>query len=277
MIKDIVANLAVGGTRDVATDFAVSVATAFDAHLTGVAFRYEPLIPVMVDMYGIPADVIESQRIENEKEAKAAVGKLDEAAKRVAVSAQARVLEVQVASAPSVFAHIARRFDLSVIGQPEPDKPALDRLIVEAALFDSGRPVLVVPYIQRAGLKLDRVMVCWDGSRSAARGVGDAMPFIVRAKAAEIVIVATESAKSDEMPGADIAHHLARHGAKVEVERIVSTEIDVASTILSHAADTSADLLVVGGYGHSRLREFILGGATRGILAAMTVPTLMSH
>ena len=108
-------------------------------------------------------------------------------------------------------------------------------------------------------------------------GNADAMPFIVRAKAAEIVIVATESAKSDEMPGADIAHHLARHGAKVEVERIVSTEIDVASTILSHAADTSADLLVVGGYGHSRLREFILGGATRGILAAMTVPTLMSH
>lgn len=277
MIKDIVANLAVGGGRDVASDFAVSVAGAFDAHLTGVAFRYEPLVPVMVDMYGIPVDVIESQRIENEKAAKAAVGRLEEAGKRAAVAVQARMLEVPVAGAPSRFAQIARRFDLSVIGQPEPDKPALDRLIVEAALFDSGRPVLVVPYIQRAGLKLDRVLVCWDGSRSAARAAADAMPFIVRAKAAEIVIVASESAKSDEMPGADIAHHLARHGAKVDIERIVSTEIDVASTILSHAADTSADLLVMGGYGHSRLREFILGGATRGILAAMTVPTLMSH
>ena len=79
------------------------------------------------------------------------------------------------------------------------------------------------------------------------------------------------------MPGADIAQHLARHGAKVAVEQIVATEIDVASTILSHAADTSADLLVMGGYGHSRLREFILGGATRGILGSMTIPTLMSH
>jgi nucleotide-binding universal stress UspA family protein len=79
------------------------------------------------------------------------------------------------------------------------------------------------------------------------------------------------------MPGADIARHLARHGADVEVKRIVSTETDVAGTILSHAADVSADFLVMGGYGHSRLREFVLGGATRGILASMTLPTLMSH
>ena len=277
MIKDIVANLSVGPARDVATDFAVSVAGTFDAHLAGIAFRYEPLIPAMVDVYGMPVDVIESLRVENDKAARAAMDRLGEAAKGAAVDAEARLVDVGVASAPNAFARIARRFDLSVIGQPEPDKPALDRLIIEAVLFDSGRPVLVVPYIQRVGLKLDRVMVCWDGSRSAARAAADALPFIVRAKAAEIVIVATESAKSDEMPGADIAHHLARHGAKVSVERIVSTEIDVASTLLSHAADASADLLVMGGYGHSRLREFILGGATRGILAAMTVPTLMSH
>jgi nucleotide-binding universal stress UspA family protein len=275
MIKDIVANLSVGPARDVATDFAVSVAAAFDAHLTGVAFNYDPLMPVG-DMYVSP-DVLQSQRIENEKAATAAATRLDEAARRAAISTQARMIDAPVVSAPDRFARIARRFDLSVLGQPEPDKPALDRLIVEAALFDSGRPVLIVPYIQRSGLKLDRVLLCWDGSRSAARAVGDAMPFIVRAKGAEIVMVAAESAKSDEMPGVDIAQHLARHGAKVAVERIVATEIDVASTILSHAADTSADLLVMGGYGHSRLREFILGGATRGILAAMTVPTLMSH
>ena len=90
-------------------------------------------------------------------------------------------------------------------------------------------------------------------------------------------MVSGEPAKSDELPGADIAHHLARHGAKVEIERIPSTEVDVANTILSYAADASADLLVMGGYGHSRMREFILGGVTRGVLALMTVPTLMSH
>jgi nucleotide-binding universal stress UspA family protein len=79
------------------------------------------------------------------------------------------------------------------------------------------------------------------------------------------------------MPGAEIAHHLARHGAKVAVKSIVTSETDVANTILSHAADSSADFLVMGGYGHSRLREFILGGVTREILSSMTVPTLMSH
>jgi nucleotide-binding universal stress UspA family protein len=99
----------------------------------------------------------------------------------------------------------------------------------------------------------------------------------LRAKSVEVLIVAGGRTKSDEMPGADVGHHLARHGLKVEVKRIVATDVDVANTILSHVADTSADFLVMGGYGHSRLREFVLGGATRGILRAMTVPVLMSH
>jgi nucleotide-binding universal stress UspA family protein len=271
MIKDIVANLSVGASRDVATDFAVSVAATFGAHLTGLAFLYEPLAPVAD---GFPA---KAKRIENEKAAKAAVAKFDEVARRAAVSAESRIVDVPVASAHNVFANIARRFDLAIIGQPEPHKPGLERLIVEAALFGSGRPVLIVPYIQRSGLTLDRVMVCWDGSRSAARAVADAMPLLVRAKATEVVMVASEPAKSEEMPGADIARHLARHGAKVEVKSIVTAETDVGNTILSHAADTSADFLVMGGYGHSRLREFILGGVTRGILSSMTLPTLMSH
>jgi nucleotide-binding universal stress UspA family protein len=274
MIKDIVANLSVGTSRDVVADFAVSVAATFDAHVTGLAFLYEPLAPVTD---GFPAEAMQSQRIENEKAAKAAVAKFDEAVRRAAISAESRILDAPVASAPSVFANVARRFDLAIMGQPEPHKPALERLIIEGALFGSGRAVLIVPYIQRTGLKLDRLMVGWDGSQSAARAVADAIPLLVRAKATEVVIVASEPAKSDEMPGVDIARHLARHGARVEVKSIVTAEIDVANTILSHAADTSADLLVMGGYGHSRLREFILGGVTRGILSSMTIPTLMSH
>jgi nucleotide-binding universal stress UspA family protein len=275
-MKDIVANLAVGAPNDVVTDFAVSVAATFSAHLSAVAFLYDPILPP-VDMAGIPADIVESIRAENERAAKAAAGRFDEATREAALSADVRTAAASEAGAPNAFAQIARRFDLSIVAQPDPGTPGPGDRVAEAALFGSGRPVLVVPYIQRAGLKLDRLMVCWDGGRSAARAVGDAMPFIVRAKATEVVIVASEAAKSDEMPGADIAHHLARHGAKVEVKRIVSTETDVANTILSHAADSSADFLVMGGYGHSRLREFVLGGATRGILASMTLPTLMAH
>ena len=98
-----------------------------------------------------------------------------------------------------------------------------------------------------------------------------------RAKAIELVTVISADIKSDEMGDADIARHLARHFPKVEVKNITATDLDVPNAILSHAADTSADFIVMGGYGHSRLREFILGGATRGILATMTIPTLMSH
>jgi nucleotide-binding universal stress UspA family protein len=276
MMKDIVVNLCVGRSRDVTTDFAVSVAATFKAHLAGMAFLYEPLIPAG-DMSGIPVDIIDMMRRENERAAKAAASKFDDAVRGTALSADMRVLDATEAGAPHIFAEVARRFDLSIVAQPDPDTPGPGDPMAEAVLFQSGRPVLIVPYIQRGGLTLDRVLVCWDGSRNAARAVGDAMPFIIRAKATEIVIVTNEDAKSDEMPGADIAHHLARHGADVEVKRIVSTETDVAGTILSHAADVSADFLVMGGYGHSRLREFVLGGATRGILAAMTLPTLMSH
>jgi nucleotide-binding universal stress UspA family protein len=198
-------------------------------------------------------------------------------ARRNGISAESRRLDVSLAGAAQTFGRIARRFDLSMVRQAEPGKSPLEELVIEAALFDAGRPVLVVPYIQKAPLALDRVLVCWDGGRSAARAVGDAMPFLRHAKAVEVLVVQGDAGKSDEIPGADVGEHLARHGLKVDVERIVATEGKVGDTILSHAADAGADFLVMGGYGHSRLREFILGGVTRGILGTMTVPVLMSH
>jgi nucleotide-binding universal stress UspA family protein len=275
MIKDLVVNLSTGG-RDVAGPYAIAIAGMFGAHVAGVAFSYDPVIPPTI-MGGVPASFIDAQRAESDKAANDALAKFDEAARRAGVSAESRTLSASLAGAADRFGAIARRFDLSVVGQAEPDTVAPEELIVEGALFSSGRPVLVVPYIQKDGPRFDRVMVCWDASRNAARAVADAMPLLARAKAVDVVIVANERAKSDEIPGADIGQHLARHGMKVDVKRIVATDTDVANTILSHAADTGADFMVMGGYGHSRLREFILGGATRGILASMTLPTLMSH
>jgi nucleotide-binding universal stress UspA family protein len=276
MIKDIVVNLSVSATRDVAGAYAVALAEAFGAHVTAVAFAYEAALPPSI-MGGIPASFIEVQRAESEKAARASIARFEEAARRAGVSAESRVVAGSLGTAAETFGRMARRSDVAVVGQPEPDVVAPEDLIIEAALFASGRPAVVVPYIHTKGFAVDRVMVCWDGSRNAARAIGDAMPLLARARTIEVVIVAGERAKSDEIPGADIAQHLARHGLKVELERIVSADSDVASTLLSHAADASADFIVMGGYGHSRLREFILGGATRGILGAMTVPVLMSH
>ena len=276
MIKDLVVNLSASDGADPASDYAISVAEAFQAHAFGIAFAYEPILPPSV-MGGLPPEIMESQRAEGENAATAVIARFEESARRAGLSAQSRMIPTSLAGAADVFGRIARRFDLAVVGQAEPDTVAPQELIIEAALFESGRPVLVVPYIQKQGLKLDRVLVCWDASRNAARAIADAMPFLRRSKAIDVIVVATERPKSDELPGADIAHHLARHELEVDLKRIVSGGTDVASTILSYAADSAADFIVMGGYGHSRLREFILGGATRGILSAMTVPTLMSH
>jgi nucleotide-binding universal stress UspA family protein len=276
MIKDLVVNLGIGNPRDAAVDYAVSIAETFDAHLCGIAFSYEPVVPPSI-MGGIPADVIDAQWAASEQAADAAIASFEAMAKREGIVAEHRKLEASLGGASDLFGRLARRFDLAVVGQAEPKHGPAQDLVIEGALFGSGRPVIVVPYIQRGGLKLDRVLICWDGGRPAARAIADAMPFLARAAAIDVVIVASGRERSDEVPGADMGEHLARHALKVEVKRIVSTDLDVPNTILSYAADSGADLIVMGGFGHSRLREFVLGGATRGILASMTVPALMSH
>jgi nucleotide-binding universal stress UspA family protein len=275
MIKDLLVNLATGIKDDTTIDYAVSLADFFDAHLTGVAFAENAIPPAML-AGEVPPPWIEEMRKQAQDAALAAVEEFEAAAKRAGISAQAGWLPASLSGPAELFGRMARRFDLSIARQAEPGKATSAPLIIEAALFETGRSVLVVPYIQKGGVKLDRVMLCWDGSRSAARATGDAMPFLRRAKTVEVAIV-TEHGKSDETPGADIAQHLARHGVTVEVKQIVAPDAKTADVLLSHAADASADLLVLGGFGHSRLREFVLGGVTRSILATMTVPTLMSH
>ncbi|HZL39932.1 MAG TPA: universal stress protein [Pseudolabrys sp.] len=275
MIKDIVVNLGLGA-HDPAGDFAISVAGAFEAHVLGVAFVYDPIIPGAVTG-GIPPQFIESQRTDNEKAARTAIARFEQAAKRAGMSYETLSVSASISGAAERLGRLARRFDLAIVGQPEREKSAPEEVVDEGVLFESGRPVIFVPYIQKAALKLDRVMVCWDGSRAATRAIADSLPFLHKAKKVEIVMVASKAGKDGDIPGVDLGQHLARHGLKVEVKRITSPDIDVSSTILSYAADSNADLIVMGGYGHSRLREFILGGVTRSILEQMTAPVLMSH
>jgi nucleotide-binding universal stress UspA family protein len=275
MLKDIVVNLSGRVAQDFAADYATSVAAAFDAHIAGIAFLYDPVIPDG-SLGGVPVDLIEIQREENSRIANAAVSRLEAAARQAGVDAQTRVIDATMGGAATLFGRIARRFDIAVIGQAQREHGASEQLMIEGALFESGRPLIVVPYIQRQGLTLERVLVCWDGGRTAARAIADAMPFLERAKAVDIVIVAEEH-KNDEITGANMSEHLARHGVAANVKRIAKGDIRVEDVILSYAADSGADFMVMGGYGHSRLREFILGGVTRGILNSMTVPVLMSH
>jgi nucleotide-binding universal stress UspA family protein len=276
MIKDIVVNLSVTKGGGPAGDYGVSVASMLSAHLAGVAFVYDPIVPVSATGY-IPAEVIERQQADNEADAKSAIDRFAQATGRAGLSAEPLTITASLAGAGQQFGRIARRFDLAVVGQAEPEIGAIENIIAETTLFESGRPMIMVPYIQKGPLKLNKVMVCWDGSRQAARAIGDAMPLLAKAGRVEIVIIANDPGKQDEIEGVDMGQHLARHGLKVEVQRIPGGDVDVADALLSHAADSGADFMVMGGYGHSRLREFVLGGVTRTIFHSMTVPTLMAH
>jgi nucleotide-binding universal stress UspA family protein len=275
MIKDIVLNLPSGTARDVASEFSISVAKLFEAHLSAVAFAYDP--PAVAMGYdGVTPTLIDTWRAEYRAEAERAQAAFDERVRKEGIIADSRVLFDDVASCARTFSEIARNYDLSIVGQAEPDDDIPETLMIEAALFESGRPVMIVPYIQKTGLTLDRAMICWDNSRNAARAVNDAMPFLKRAAHIDIVTIERKE-QLEELRGAQIAEHLARHKLKVDVKAIVAPDSDAANVILSQAADSGTDLIVMGGYGHTRFREFVLGGATRGILEAMTVPVLMSH
>ena len=275
MIKDVIVNLSSRNEQDFAPDYAVSVAGEFGAHVVGIAFVYDAIIPDGA-FGGVPVELIEMQREENSKLAAAAVQRFQANAKAAGVSAESRALDATLGGGATLFAELARRFDIAVVGQAQRESGAAEELMIEAALFETGRPVLVVPYIQKQGLKLDRVLACWDGGRTAARAISDAMPLLQRAKAVELVIVAEER-KREEVTGASMLSHLSRHGIPATAKRMSKGDLSVDNVLLSYAADSGADFMVMGGYGHSRLREFILGGVTRGILNSMTIPVLMSH
>jgi len=279
MIKDIVVNLSVREGAKFIGDYAVSAASALGAHIAGIAFVYDPNIPISELGYNPSGvmDVTDALRRHTEAAAKAVLDRFAAAAARAGVSAEPRMLSASSDNAGDQFSRIARRFDLAIVGQTEPHGSAAEAIISESTLFGSGRPMIVVPYIQKAPFKLDRVMVCWDASRPAARAIADAMPLLERAGSIEVVMISNERSKQGEIEGADIGQHLARHGLKVKVNRITRDSLDVANVLLSHSADTDANFIVMGGYGHSRLREFVLGGVTRTVLHSMTAPTLMSH
>ncbi|MDO8978997.1 MAG: universal stress protein [Afipia sp.] len=277
MIRNILLKVESDKPHDPALDYAVTVAEAFDAHLACIAFGDLANMPAFM-MPGLPSEALAEILAASEKSARAAVERFEMAAQRRHISTEHHLVTQGGLSPGEAFATMARRFDLSLLQQSEADGVNND-LLIEAALLGSGRPVMIVPYIQKAGLKLGHVLCCWDGGAAAARAINDALPFLRKAETVEILVVVNGRARypKREIHGAEIARHLEHHGIKAEVKTISGSHIDVTDSILSHAADCSADMIVMGGYGHSRLREYVLGGATRGILSTMTVPVFMSH
>jgi len=171
-----------------------------------------------------------------------------------------------------------RYADVLVIGQPnETDGSGVEPDFAERLLLAAGRPALVIPYAGDFPTVGTRVLVAWNASREATRALTDAIPILREAKQVDVIAFNPKDAPHGEVPGADIGLYLARHGIKVSVSQQTADDVDVGNQLLSRAADLDSDLIVMGAYGHSRMKELILGGATRTVLNSMTVPVLMSH
>lgn len=184
-----------------------------------------------------------------------------------------------LAAVDDVVGRRARYTDLVVVGPDLLASEVLRSKVVEGALFASGRPVLLLPETSRATLRPRRVAVAWDSSLEATRAAREALDMLVAADDVRLVLVdpvAGESGQGAE-PGADAAAYLARHGVKVAVDRLPSSGQSVAAVLARHAADMNADLMVMGAYGHSRLRERIFGGVTRSMLEAPPLPILLAR
>jgi nucleotide-binding universal stress UspA family protein len=173
----------------------------------------------------------------------------------------------------------ARVADLVIVGQAEPDGPPTTTPsdLAEGVAMAAECPVLIVPFIGAAKPPGKTMMLCWNDSREAKHAAVGAMPLLVAAEKVIVLIVDPKTGRDREQPGADVAVWLARHGVKVAVQLDSATDSDVGGVILSRAADHDVDLIVMGIYGHSRLRERVLGGASRTLLASMTAPLLVAH
>ena len=253
--------------------YALWLADFCEAELTAVSPVVGTALPTFV-LPDMPGDILAQIREDAEKAARSSLDAFCESAKQAGLIVEPVMLEAPDGDPGGGVSRLARYFDATILQQPDPkDADASD--IVESVLFGSGRPVLIVPYIH-VPARLGTVVIAWDEGRPAARAVADALPLLALADRVEIVSV-TDGGRETPLPSKNMARHLARHGIRAEATRLVRGEVGIADTLLSYAADVDAGLIVMGGYGHSRLREIVLGGTTRTILQTMTVPVLMSH
>jgi nucleotide-binding universal stress UspA family protein len=258
-------------------DVAVALSIVRRSHLDAVAIGYESMGGIGLLAEGGGAAVAAVMGAEQERaleRANAAISVFETEARLAQIAYGTKAIAAIPAEAGETIGTLARLYDMTIVLQPEHSNVSYDNDIAQVVLFSSGGPMLMVPYIHRGPLDAHHVGIAWDGSRLAARAVRDAMPFLMGANAVTVIAVNEEAgdASADQL-----AAHLARRGIAARVQRLTADRGNVQGIILSIASESSMGLLVMGGYGHSRLQERILGGVTRGMFDSMTVPVLMSH
>ena len=273
-IKDILVVLEPGPQGRHVDEFALSLATSQGAHLTATGVALQSIAPVSF-MGDYPYELM----VQATDEARDAAQKAFE---RLMVAAPDNVhvdyvpVDGFTSEAIDRVARLARHYDLTIVRQNAPEEDGFASRLAVGVIFGSGRPCIMMPYIHKGPAKLGKAMVAWDGGVVASRALAGALPLLQRAGTVEVVMIAKAGQDPDSIPGFDITRHLARHGINAVLKQLPPND-DVAAILLSYAADSMPDYLVMGCYGHSRLRELILGGTTREILTSMTVPVVMAH
>ncbi|MCC2095809.1 MAG: universal stress protein [Hyphomicrobiales bacterium] len=273
-IKDIMMVVDPGPEGAQLDEYTLSLAQTAGAHITAVGYATQIIAPVsFVGDY--PYDLMIEAVEEARGAAQAAYARLEEAAP-AGVNTEFTLLEGLSGEVQGAIGRAARNFDITVVRQSAPDDTEFSRQALVNVLFSSGRPAIVVPYIHKGPANLDRALVAWDGGMVAARALAGAMPLLTQSKVVEVVSVSNSSEDENDLPAFDVTRHLARHGINAEMKQITPGS-DIASTLLSHASDIGANYMVMGCYGHSRMREMVLGGTSRTILDSMTIPLVMAH
>lgn len=273
MFKDITVHLTGSAEDVVRLRYANDLARAFGAHLTGL---YAHVLPELISYTDPSGSAFLQELIEQSNKAGDTVAaRLTKNMAELGSYTELRRLDVFPGEVGKAIASEVRMGDLFVGTRPYGD-PARSAHIEEAILFDSGRPCLFLPPQTARPAQMTTVLVGWKNTRESARAVAEAMPILKQATSVIVVMVSEGDGSLGSEPGADIGRYLSRHGIKPEI-RTASGAPDVGTALLREAQAHAADLIVMGGYGHSRLRELVLGGATRDVLVSSPIPVLMAH
>jgi nucleotide-binding universal stress UspA family protein len=280
-LKDILVHLDVTPRSSARLAIAAGLAARHGAHLTGL---HVIDIPSANYFYGAampfvpanPEEIIDRMRAEATEAAAPIEAGFRDCLRRNGIEGEWRLVE---GNPSAMVALHARYADLTIVGQPNRYEPQDADPITVTTVMTSGRPVLAIPFAGEFPTIGERVLVAWNASREAARAVNDAMPLLIGAKQVTVLAINPQRGVGGhgDVPAADIALHLARHGLRAEAAHTVAKDIADGEALLSYAADLGVDLIVAGAYGHSRAREMVFGGVTRTLIAEMTAPVLLSH
>jgi nucleotide-binding universal stress UspA family protein len=277
MYKSLLVSIPTERSPQPVIDGAISLAARCQAQLDAVSVGYESSsLPLVAEGGAAVASIFEVEREKALERAQAALAVFEAEAKRAGLVHSSRAISALQGEAAAILGATARLYDLAVVSQPEFARDTFDNTLSQEILFQSGGPVLFMPYTFKGAFQAKRVGICWDGSRLAARAVRDAMPLLEQAEAITVITINAANVPADAT-AAHLQRSLSRLKVPTAIDSLKSEKANIQSSILSLAADESLSLLVMGGYGHSRLKETVFGGVTRDMLESMTVPTLMSH